>query len=67
MVYGTKNLDLILGGQKPYFDKTGLGYEKEEDEKSSKESQNNLHAFIILRRDTLLKDAFSEGKQEDRK
>ena len=29
MVNGSKNLDLMLGSQRPYFDKTGLGYEKE--------------------------------------
>ena len=26
MVNGTKNLDMILRGQRPYLDKAGLGY-----------------------------------------
>ena len=42
MVNGSKNLDLMLGGQKPYFDKTRLGYEKQEDEKPSKDSQSKI-------------------------
>ena len=36
----------MLGSQRPYFDKTGLGFEKEEDEKSSKESQNKISSCI---------------------
>ena len=37
---------MILGGQKLYLDKTGLGFEKEDDMKSSKESQNQILACI---------------------
>ena len=37
---------MMLGGQKPYLDKTGLGFEKEDDEKSSKESQNEIPTCI---------------------
>ena len=36
----------MLGGQKPYLDKTGLGFEKEDDERSSKASQNQIPACI---------------------
>ena len=36
MVNSSKNLDLMLGGQKPYLDKIGLGFGKEDDEQSSK-------------------------------
>ena len=32
MVNGSKNLDLMLGGEKPYLNKTSLGFEKEDDE-----------------------------------
>ena len=46
MFSGSKNLDMMLGGQKLYLDKTGLGFEKESDEKSSKKSQNNIPACI---------------------
>ena len=46
MVNGSKNLDMMLGGQKPYLDKTGLGFEKEDDEKSSKESQKEIPTCI---------------------
>ena len=46
MVNGSKNLDIILGGQRPYLDKTRLGFEKEEDNKSSKESHNKIPACI---------------------
>ena len=38
MINGSKNLDLMLGGQKPYLDKTGLGYVEEVNEESSKDS-----------------------------
>ena len=37
---------MMLGGQKPYLDKIGLGFEKEDDMKSSKESQNQIPACI---------------------
>ena len=38
IINGSKNLDLMLGSQRPYFEKLGLGYEKEENEKLSKSS-----------------------------
>ena len=37
IVNGSKNLDLMLSGQKPYLDKTGLGFEKEDEEQSFKD------------------------------
>ena len=46
MVNGSKNLDLILGSQRPYFDTMGLGFEKEDDEKSFKDSQNKIPTCI---------------------
>ena len=46
MVNGSKNLDTMLNGQRPYLDKTGLGFEKEEDEKLSKEFHNKIPACI---------------------
>ena len=46
MVNGFKNIDLILGSQRPYFEKLGLGYEKEENEKASRSSQDNVPICI---------------------
>ena len=46
MVNGSKNLDLMLGGQKQYLDKTGLGYVEEVNEESSKHSQHKIPACI---------------------
>ena len=66
MVNGSKNLGLMLGSQRPYVDKIGLGFEKEEDEKSSEDSQSKISSCILaLRRNTLLKEAFLEEKQKD--
>ena len=42
MVNGSKNLDQMLGSQRPYFDKTGLGFEEEDDEKLAKNSQSKI-------------------------
>ena len=36
----------MLGGQKPYLDKTGLGYVEETNEISSKETQHKILACI---------------------
>ena len=36
----------MLGGQKPYLDKTGLGFEKVDDEQSSKDSLYQILACI---------------------
>ena len=46
MVNGFKNLDLMLGSQRPYFDKMRLEFEKEDDEKPSKNSQSKVPACI---------------------
>ena len=46
MVNGSKNLDLILGSQRPYFEKLGLGYEKKEDEDPPKSSKNRVPTYI---------------------
>ena len=65
MVNGSRNLDLMLGSQRPYFDKTGLGFENEDDEKSSKNSQSkNLPIYIALRRDTHLKNALKKKSKK---
>ena len=36
----------MLRNQRPYFDKMGLGYEKEEDEKLAKNSQSKVPTCI---------------------
>ena len=46
MVNGSKNLDLMLGSQKPDLDKTGLGFEEEVYEGSSKDSQHKIPGCI---------------------
>ena len=46
MVNSSKNLDLMLGSQRPYFKKSGLGYKKEENEKLSKSSQSKVPTCI---------------------
>ena len=38
MVNGSKNLDLMLGSQRPYFERSKLGNEKEENGKLPKSS-----------------------------
>ena len=45
IVNGSRNLDLMLRSQRPYFDKTGLGFEKEDDEKSPN-SQSKIPTYI---------------------
>ena len=46
MVNGSKNLDLMLRGQKPCFDKIRLGYEEQENEKSSEDSESRISSCI---------------------
>ena len=36
----------MLGSQSPYFDKKGLGFEKEDDKKSPKNSQSKIPICI---------------------
>ena len=54
MVNGSKNLNLMLGGQKPYLDKIGLGYVEEAYEILSKDSQHKIPTCIYcFKRGTL--------------
>ena len=46
MVNSSKNLDLMLGSQRPYFDKTRLGFEKEDVKKLAKNSQSKIPTCI---------------------
>ena len=46
MVNGSRNLDLMLKGQRSYFAKTGLGFEKEDNKKSPKNSQRKIPTRI---------------------
>ena len=46
MVNGSKYLDLMLGSQKPYLNKIGLGFEKGDDEPSSKDFSYQIPACI---------------------
>ena len=63
MVNGLKNLNLILGGQKPYLDKTGLGCVEEVNEESSKDSQKKIPAYIYcLKREYSSEKCFSRRK-----
>ena len=56
------------GGQRPYLDKTGLGFEKEEDEKSSKESQNKIFTCIYyFKKGYTSKRCFSRKKAKRQK
>ena len=68
MVNGSKNLDMMLGGQKPYLDKTRLDFEKESDKKSSKESQNNIPTCIYcFKKGHTFEKCFSRKKAENQK
>ena len=68
MVNGSKNLDMMLGAQKPYLDQNGLGFEKENNEKSSKEFQNNIPACIYcFNRGHMSEKWFSRRKAKKQK
>ena len=68
MVNGSKNPDLMLGSQRPYFDKTGLGYEKEENEKLSKNPQSKIPTCIYcLKKRHSFKKCFSRRKAKRQK
>ena len=68
MVNGSKNLDLMLGCQMPYFDKTRLGYEKEEDEKLAKNSQSKVPTCIFcFKKGYSSKNCFSKIKAKRQK
>ena len=68
MVNGSRNMDLMLNGQRPYLDKTRLDLRRKKMRNHPKSPKIKfLHAFIVLRRDTLLKYAFPERNQKDKK
>ena len=68
MVNGSKNLDLMLGSQRPYFDKTGLGYEKEEDGKLPKNSQSRvLTCIYCFKKGHSFEKCFSRRKAKRQK
>ena len=48
MVKGSKNLELMLGSQRPYFEKSRLGYRKKKNEDPPKSSQNKVPICILL-------------------
>ena len=67
MVNGSKNLDLMLGGQKPYLDKIGLGYKEEVNEKASTDSQHKSPACIYcFKRGHSSKKCFSGRKAKQK-
>ena len=68
MVDGFKNLDMMLGSRKPYLDKTGLGFEKEDDVLSSKESQNHIPTCIYyFKKGYTSEKCFSRKKAKNQK
>ena len=68
MVNGSKNLDLMPSSQRPYSDKTGLGFENEVDEKSSKDSQNKIPTCIYyFKKGRSSKKCFSRRKAKRQK
>ena len=66
MVNGSKNLDLKLGGQKPYLDKIRLGYMEEANESSSKDSQPFLHVYIASKGGHSSEKCFSRKKAKQK-
>ena len=68
MVNGSKNLELMLGSQRPYFHKTELGFEKEDDMKPAKNSQRKIPTFIYcFKKRHSFENAFLKEKQKDRR
>ena len=57
MVNSSKHLDMMLGSQRPYFDKMRLGFEKEDDEKPTENSQSKIPTCIYC-----FKKGYSFGK-----
>ena len=65
---GSKNLDLMLRSQRSYFKMSGLGYEKEENEKSSKSYQSKVPVCIhCFKKVHISEKCFSQEKQGNRK
>ena len=48
MVNGTKNLDMMLGGQRPYPDKTSLDYVEIRAEESIKKALYKKPSWLLL-------------------
>ena len=68
MVNGSKNLDLMLGSQRPYFEKSGLRYEKEENKKLPKSSQSKAPTCIYcFKKGHSSKKCFSRRKAKKQK
>ena len=68
MVNCSKNLDLILGSQRPYFEKLGLGYEKEENAKSFKSSKSKVPLCIYyFKKSYSSEKCFSQRKAKKQK
>ena len=68
MVNGAKNLDLMLGSQRPYFDKTRLGFEKQEDKKASIDSQSkNFSCIYCFKKGHTSERCFSRRKAKRQK
>ena len=68
MVNGSKNLDLIFGSQRPYFEKIRLRCETKEDEKSSKDSQSKISSCIYcFKKSHSSKKYFSRKKAKRQK
>ena len=64
----SKNLDLMLGSQRPYLNKMGLGYEKEKNKKLSKNSQSKVPTCIYyFMNGYFSKKCFSRRKAKDRR
>ena len=68
MVNDSKNLDLMLGSQRSYFEKLGLGYDKEENEKLSKSSLGKvLTCIYCFKKGHSSEKCFSRRKAKKKK
>ena len=68
MVHGSKNIDLMLDSPRPYFDKIGLGFEKKEGEKSSRDSQSKISLCICyFKKGHSFEICFSKRKEKRQK
>ena len=68
MVNGSKNLDLMLGSQGLYFEKSRLAYEKEENAKSFKSSQSKVPIYIYcFKKSHSFEKCFSRRKAKKQK